>query len=165
MAKRLGFYRPHKPVRFDNLSLDPVTGELAPLPSMTKQEFRDECDINNVIKSFSQSGMFKHVSARAAEGQYLDLPDQVDYQESLDRIRDAQATFMTLPSALRRRFGDDPAEFLAFVHDPQNTEELRTLGLANPLPTPTPPVEVKIVSPEPVGGDGGTPPSQAPKAP
>jgi len=162
---RVSFYRPHRRVTEDNLFTDPTTGELTYMPSMTKQEFQHECDINNVIKSFSTTGMFKHVSARAAQGAYQDLPDAFDFQESLHQVQMARDAFMTLPSKVRSRFGNDPAEFLAFTHDPENKAELAALGLTLPPPPPIPPMEVKIVSTEPTGGDGGTPPSQGPKGP
>lgn len=159
------FYRPHARVTEDNMSVDKTTGELTYLPSMTKQEFQFECDINNVIKSFSATGMFKHVSARASAGAYQDLPDSVDFQESLDQVQRAREAFMTLPSKVRSRFGNDPAEFLAFTHDPSNEAEIRSLGLANPPPKPPPPVEVIIASTEGTGGDGGPPPIAGTKVP
>lgn len=159
------FYRPHRRVTFDNLHTDPVTGELTYCPSMTKQEFQHECDINNVIKSFSQTGMMRHVSARAAQGTYQDLPDGVDFQEALHEVERARSAFMTLPAKVRARFGNDPAEFLAFSHDPANLAEMRALGLALPEAVPAPPVEVKIVATDVPTDGGGTPPSQAPKAP
>lgn len=161
----MGFYRPHKPVTEDNLYTDPVTGELTYMPSMTKQEFQHECDINNVIKAFSQTGMFKHVSARAGAGTYADLPDSYDFQEALHEVQRARDAFMTLPAKLRSRFGNDPAEFLAFTHDPANKAELQDLGLAKPDPVPPPPVEVKVVATAAPGVEGGQPPSQATKAP
>lgn len=166
-TKLYSFYRPHRRVTQDNLSLDPATGEYTPLPSMTKQEFQAECDINNVIKSFSTTGMFKHVSARASAGAYQDLPDAFDFQESLHEVQRAREAFMTLPSKVRARFGNDPAEFLAFTHDDKNREELLAMGLINPPPPPAQPVEVKIVAQEgtPTGGDGGSPPSGGAKAP
>ncbi|UDN67771.1 internal scaffolding protein [robinz microvirus RP_112] len=162
---RYSFYRPHPRVTEDNLYTDPVTGELTLMPSMTKQEFQFECDINNVIKSFSQTGMFKHVSANASLGAYQDLPDGTDFQEALHEVQRAREAFMTLPSKLRSRFGNDPAEFLAFTHDPSNLDELRSLGLANPAPLPSPPVVVTIAPTGGTGGDGGTPPVAGAKAP
>lgn len=135
------------------------------MPSMTKQEFQAECDINNVIKAFSQTGMFKHVSTRAAEGAYTDLPEAFDFQESLHEVQRAREAFMTLPAKIRSRFGNDPAEFLSFTHDPNNLEELRTLGLANPPPLPPRPVVVTIAPTEGTGGDGGVPPVVGAKAP
>jgi len=143
-AKIRGFYRPHARVTEDNFSLDPVTGEFTYLPSMTKQEFQFECDINNVIKSFSQTGMFKHVSARAGAGAYQDLPDSYDFQDALHQVQQARDAFMPLPSKLRSRFGNDPAEFLAFTHDPANKDELVSLGLAVPPPPPPAPIVVTL---------------------
>lgn len=153
MAK-FTFYRPHKRVQYDGSVVHPVTGEVTYPPSMTKQEFVRECDINNVIKAFSRSGQFNHINARASQGTYQDLPDSVDFQESLAVIQVAEAAFMSLPSKTRERFGNEPAEFLAFVNDPKNAEEMITLGLRNPPPPNR-------------GGDGGDPPpvdgSKSPK--
>lgn len=145
--KLMGFYRPHRRVQQDNTYLDPVTGKREQMPSMTKQEFQYECDINNVIKSFSATGMFKHVSANAGLGAYQDLPDAFDFQASLHEVQKAKEAFMTLPAKLRSRFGNDPADFLAFAQDPKNLDEMRTLGLAKPAPPAPPPVEVKIINP------------------
>lgn len=159
------FFRPHARVTENNEWTDPITGEVGPMPSMTKQEFQYECDINNVIKAFSATGMFKHVSARAGEGAYLDLPNSVDFQESLHQVQQAREAFMTLPSKLRARFDNDPAEFLAFSHNPENLEEMRALGLATPAPLPPAPVVVTMAPGEPTGGEGGSPPSGGAKAP
>lgn len=166
MSKTLrSFYRPHKRVTFDNEYIDPVTGEVAKMPSMTKQEFKFESDINNVIKQFKPHHMAEMLRANMAAGNYADLPDSIDYQEALHLTAEAERAFMTVPSKVRERFGHDPAVFLAFTQDPKNQEELRVLGLAPPLPSPVPPVEVKIVSTAGTGGDGGTPPVGGAKAP
>ena len=156
------FYRPHKRVTANNLKLDLRTGELVELPSMTKQEFVAECDINNIIKQYSTSGVIRHISERAATGQYLDLPDNIDFQESLNMVHQAQSAFATLPSSVRSRFQNDPAEFLAFMADPANQDEIIKLGLATdsrPPPAPPEPVQKKT------GGEGGSPPSEGAKAP
>lgn len=139
------FYRKHKRVQYDGSH--PDTGEI--LPSMTKQEFKKECDINNIIKQFSVTGMFSHVSAKARLGTYEDLPDPLDFQESLELVNQARRQFMTLPAKLRDRFGQDPAQFLAFCSDPNNANELRELGLANPLPAPPAPDPAPAPAPEP----------------
>lgn len=145
MAKR-SFYRPHKRVSLDGSH--PDTGEF--LPSMTKQSFKEECDINNIIKSFSQTGMITHISERAAQGQYLDLPDSVDFQDALSLVDQARTAFMSLPSKIRDRFDSDPEQFLAFIHDPKNEAEARELGLLNPLPAPSaPPTSSESQEPKP----------------
>lgn len=154
------FYRPHRRVTFDNLYLDPTTGEYAVMPSMTKQEFQFECDINNVIKQFKPHQMVEMLRANLASGMYSDLPDSYDYQEALHLVKDADKMFLTVPSKVRERFGHDPAAFLAFTQNSANLSELRQLGLAQPEAAPPAPVEVKIINPPkttepPKGGSEG----------
>lgn len=158
--KKYSFYCPHKRVTFDNTKLDLKTGELVEVPSMTKQEFVAECDINNIIKQYSTSGVIRHISERAAQGQYMDLPDNIDFQESLNMVHQAQSAFATLPSSVRSRFQNDPAEFLAFMADPANQDEIIKLGLATDS---RPPKQPEMPPTEKTGGEGGSPPSGAPK--
>lgn len=134
---KIGFRRPHdrKATQADDLVLDKKTGELVKMPSMTKQAFVAQCDINNILKQFKLTGMVQHMSAKAAEGRYEDLPDAVDFQEALNAVHDAQAAFASLPSKVRNRFENDPAQFLEFMSDPKNQEEVYELGLAvRPIP-------------------------------
>lgn len=161
MAKiKRTFYRPHSRVLYTGNLVDPHTGEITRPESMTKQSFVAECDINNIIKSFSVTGMVNHINHQAGQGAYVDLPDSVDFQEALHTVDQARTAFMTLPSKIRDRFGNDPSQFLAFLTDPANLDEARSLGLANPAPQePTKPAT------GPTGGDGGSPPSKAPEAP
>lgn len=155
---KYSFYRPHKRVVFDNLYTDPVTGEVVEMPSMAKQEFKFECDINNVVKQFKPHHMNQMLAANLASGAYTDLPDDVDFQAALALVQDAEKRFLTMPSVLRERFGHDPAQFLAFASNPDNLSEMRALGLAVPEPQKPEPVEVRIM-------DGGNPPSGGAKAP
>lgn len=149
MAKSVrSFYRPHKRVMFDNTVVDPKSGELVPLPSMTKQEFKYECDVNNVIKSFKPHQMMDALRQNLNAGNYVDLPDAYDFQEALHLVKDAERQFMTVPAHVRDRFGQDPALFLAFLNDPKNLDEARKLGLAKPVPVPPAPIEVKVVNSE-----------------
>jgi len=159
MAKepeQFSFYRPHKRVYAD---VNPDTGELVDKVSMTKQEFVAECDINNIVKLYSTTGQLNHLSAKAAQGAFDDLPDPVDFQESIHILQQAERAFLDLPAKVRDRFHQDPAQFLAFMADPANEKEARELGLLKPA-TPTPaPMEVRIV-PQP-----GSPPPNPPDKP
>lgn len=150
------FYRPHDRVQYTGEVTDPITGEVTKPPSMTKQSFAAECDINNIIKQYKVTGMFSHISARAAQGSYLDLPDPLDFQESLSVVAEAQRAFDTLPSKVRERFENNPTKFLEFMADPANGEELVKLGLASrvgdPAPAPAP-------DPAPAPAPAPSPPS------
>lgn len=124
---------------------------------MTKQEFQAECDINNIIKQFSATGVIRHISAKAAEGAYQDLPDPIEFQDGLHIVQQATESFMTLPAKVRARFENDPASFLAFMAEPGNAEEIKTMGLTNPLPQAPAPVRV-IMDPLPDLKAGEAPP-------
>lgn len=156
MAKKVAFYRPHDraATAYTGDLVDQVTGEVTTPPSMTKQSFVAECDINNIVKQYSVTGMVTHMSAQAAKGSYADLPDPMEFQEALAVVEAAEKSFATLPAKVRDRFANDALGFLAFVEDPANKEELVKLGLAQaqapaPAPAPVPPP-----APAP-GGTGG----------
>lgn len=155
-----GHYRPHpRVVHPDGSRIDPTTGEVIRLPSRTKQEFVKQCDINNIIKEFSITGQWNHVSAKAAQGAFLDLPDAYDFQSSMNTVIHAQQAFMSLPAAVRDRFHNEPGEFLAFVSDPANADELVKLGIRNPLPRPQAAPTAAAASTTPPGGSESTPPA------
>lgn len=138
---KIGFYRERDRARFQTgpgERLDPKTGEVIAIPSRTKQEFRDECDINNILAQYRQTGMVKHISARAAQGAYMDLPEPQDFQTATNIVLEARDSFMTLPSKVRERFGNDPLNFLWFMSDPDNQDEAIKLGLATRKPEPEP---------------------------
>ncbi|UDN67728.1 internal scaffolding protein [robinz microvirus RP_104] len=132
------FYRPHARVHPSTTLLNPFTGALEAPVCRVKQEFKAECDINNIIKLYKQTGQITHMRAQAAQGSYIDLPDASDFQESLHLVMQAEASFATLPAKVRDRFGNDPALFLGFMADPNNKDEIISMGLTNPAPTPAP---------------------------
>lgn len=122
--------------------------------SMAKQSFRDECNINNIMKKFERTGMIDHV--RSVEGSYGDFTDApVDYQTAVNIVIAADNMFSSVPAKVRARFNNDPGEFLKFVEDPANIEECRSLGLAVPAPEEPSPVRVEVVNP-PSEGDGNS---------
>lgn len=109
----------------------PHKGLLCEDPSLTKQSFADECNFNNVLDKWQQSGLITHINPSSPI--YSDVSNYVDYQHSLELIRSAQDSFDSLPSAVRDRFANDPGRLIAFLSDPSNEDEARRLGLLNPL--------------------------------
>lgn len=95
--------------------------------SMTKQSFKDECNINNIMAKFQKTGMINHYANHAP--QYLDIP-AIDYHEAQNIIATANSMFEELPSSARAKFENNPERFLEFVQNPANIEECRKLGLA-----------------------------------
>lgn len=101
--------------------------------TLTHQSFKDECDINNIVASADMAG-FLEDSGRARP-EYVDFTDVPnDYQDSLNRVIAAQEAFDALPALVRRRFHNDPAEFVEFASDASNLDDMVKLGLAEMRP-------------------------------
>lgn len=100
-----------------------------PKKSMTKQSFKDECNINKIMEKFQRSGIINHYAAHAPT--YGDA-SPVDYLEALQVIATASEMFDELPSSVRKRFNNNPADFLEFAENPENIEQMRKYGLAPP---------------------------------
>lgn len=140
--KKVDFFRPGRP-NFDFVGIDPATGEI--MASMTKQSEMDACDIHNILKQYSPAGLQQLIAENTARGQYADLPDEVDFQQALNTVLEAEQAFASLPAKVRERFHNRPAEFLEFIADPSNQDEAIKLGLATdsrPLPEKVQKVEV-----------------------
>lgn len=104
-----------------------VVGLMFELPERTKQSQRDEVDINNIMAKFQRTGAIDH--RNRFQPQYGEVP-VVGFQEAMQIVTNAESMFLALPSSLRKKFANDPAEFLAFVQDPANLDEMVELGLA-----------------------------------
>lgn len=141
------FYRPHARVQYTGELVDKY-GEVFRPVDRTKQSFLKECDINNIVKAFSSTGQWNHVSAKAAQGYYADLPSDLDYQTAQNIFLEAERAFMSLPSKIRDRFKNEPAAFLEFMGNPENKAEAIQLGLLNP-PRPIPDGPPKDAPPAP----------------
>lgn len=124
-------------------------------PSMAQQHFRDECDVNRILAKYQKTGLIEHVNKFG--GEYADLSAVPDFQDALNSVIAAQDAFDSLPSKLRKEFGNDPAAFLDFVHNPDNKDEMVKMGLAK--------ASAPIVAPEPVLEPPTATPAPAPKKP
>lgn len=105
----------------------PQVGIVFTEPTLTQDHFKDECDINNILAKYSATGILPQVQG----GYYDDLTQDFDYRTAMDTLLAADEAFAQLPSAVRRRFDNDPASFLEFVTNPANKEEAGKLGLLN----------------------------------
>lgn len=96
-------------------------------PSLTKQEFKASCDLNNILKKYVRNGVNPFVvTADAKFGDFTNVPS---YADALNLVISASDHFNALPAVVRKRFGNDPAEMLNFLSDPRNVEEAVKLGL------------------------------------
>ena len=65
------------------------------LESRTKQSFKDECDINNILKKYNKTGQLPAMIK--ADPKYGDFSNSASYQESLNLVLLAQEQFSNLP--------------------------------------------------------------------
>lgn len=96
-------------------------------PGLTKQSFKDDCDINVILDRYIRN----ETIPSQANGQpfYGDVSEVTGYREALAIIHDATQLFMQYPAKLRERFMNDPAKFVEFMNDESNREEAIRLGL------------------------------------
>lgn len=111
-------YNPHPPRKF---SYQPE-GE-----SLTQQQFKEECDVNNILSKYRRTGMVSHLAKH--QGNFGDFSSVEEYQVSLDKLMTAQRSFESLPSEIRNRFENDPAKLIQFLDDKENDQEAISLGL------------------------------------
>lgn len=96
-------------------------------PSKTVQAEKEACDINNVVDAYMRTGVISR--GNPAEGRYMDLPSEVDYQSHLNTVIAVQSAFEQLPAKVRKRFNNAPTEFLEFLSNPDTVDEQVALGL------------------------------------
>ena len=122
----------------------------------TRQEFKDESDINTIMAAYNRTGELPHVNELAP--QFLDVTD-MDFHTHMNYIREAQELFEALPSEMRSRFQNDPGAFVDFTSDPINRPEMARLGLLSPEATQA------VLSPQPQTQNASQSVSSVPPAP
>lgn len=101
--------------------------------SLTQQEYKEECDVNNVIRRYQLTGDVNLFNR--TEGQYIDVSDVKDFQESMNIVRQAQQTFEALPAKVRAELANNPENLLKLVEQVEQGDEIASkiaikLGLA-----------------------------------
>lgn len=122
-----------KTMSFQHAYSDPFRGSdiVCSEPSLAQQSFKEEVDINVMLERFGVTGQMP-VGVRLPT--YGDFSQVNDFRSGLHVVMAARDEFMKLPAKLRARFDNDPQQFMDFCLDEKNLPELRSLGLANPLP-------------------------------
>lgn len=112
-------------------------------PSRTRQEFKEECNINTILKTFKTTGALPHMNRR--QPQFLDTSEIPDLQTAMQIMIDADRVFMSLPATVRKTFDNDPVKFVEFAENEENLDQMREWGLAPPKTPEAAPQRVEIV--------------------
>ncbi|QCS36714.1 minor capsid protein [Capybara microvirus Cap3_SP_649] len=134
------------PYNYDTLAASDESGIACEEASLAQQQFKDECDINNILRQFNITGELPNAPLSPKYGDFTGISD---YKTALDRVIAADEEFMNLPATLRARFDNDAANLIAFLDNEENRAEAEKLGLTEPKQvitapaveesTPTPP--------------------------
>ena len=124
--KKVPFLR--TPYNYDTDAASNESGLHCEDASLAQQHFKDECDINNILRQFNITGMLPE---QAVSPRYGDFTGIGDYHTALNRVIAAEDEFMSLPATIRARFENDPAQLIDFLDKPENKDEAIKLGLVN----------------------------------
>lgn len=104
--------------------------------SMVQQHFRDEVDINTIVRRFGVTGQIPDF---LPQGVYGDFQDVDDYDSAVAAIERANDGFMRLPAEVREQFNNDPGVLIRLAQSVSEDE------LGNILfPTPAQPANSEI---------------------
>jgi len=111
---------------YDTNAASDESGLACEEPSLAQQHFKDECDINNILRQFNITGQ---LPTSPLSPRYGDFTGIVDYHSALNAVIAAEDGFMALPADIRSRFMNDPEQLINFLDDPENKDEAIKLGL------------------------------------
>lgn len=114
------------PYNYDTNAASDESGVACEEPSLAQQHFKDECDINNILRQFNITGLLPEAPLSPRYGDFTGI---VDYHSALNAVIAAEDGFMALPADLRARFQNDPENLISFLDNPNNKDEAIKLGL------------------------------------
>lgn len=95
-------------------------------PTLTKQSFAEEVDINTIVRRFNITGQ---LPTNVRMPSYGDFTGIFDFHSAMNAIVGARESFEAMPAHVRARFHNDPGEFVDFCADAANRQEAEKLGL------------------------------------
>ena len=117
------------PYNYDTDAASNESGVACEEPSLAQQHFKDECDINNILRQFNVTGLLPETPLSPKYGDFSGISD---YKTALDCVIAADEEFMNLPANLRARFDNDANNLIEFLDNEANRAEAEKLGLLEP---------------------------------
>ena len=121
-------------------------------PSKTDQQYKDDCDVNEIIRRYKKDGIVPHV--KNINAQFADVSDIPSLMEGIERIDAAKEEWLKVPASIRKKHGNSVVNFYNWLADPANQDEAVKLGLKKkPKPAEEPVAAPKAAE---GGKNGGT---------
>lgn len=95
--------------------------------SLTQQHFKDECDLNVIMKRFgrvSDTAFLDYLNS-FPKGRYGDFGDLPDYRTALDVVRSTEAEFEALPNDFKKQFDFNVERYLDYVSNLKQQEAVQ----------------------------------------
>lgn len=108
---------------------DPVKGLEFHEPSLTQQQFKDECEIESLLKAHNLSQVMGIMNNHNQQPLYGDVSEIPDFHVSQNHLARATEYFEGLPSDVRSRFNNSLSEFLTTLNNPGAREALTEMGV------------------------------------
>lgn len=108
---------------------DPVKGLEFHEPSLTQQQFKDECEIESLLKAHNLSQVMGIINNHDQQPLYGDVSEIPDFHVSQNHLARATEYFEGLPSDVRSRFNNSLSEFLTMLNNPSAREALTEMGV------------------------------------
>lgn len=122
---------------YDKDAASNESGLLCEEASLAQQHFKDETDINNILRQFNITGLLPESPLSPRYGDFTGISD---YQSALNAVIAAESEFEGLPAQIRARFNNNPEELINFLENASNKEEALALGLISNTDPIVPPV-------------------------
>lgn len=103
----------------------------------TQQHFKDECDINEIVRRFGLTGELPENVRLPVSGDFTGV---TDFQSAMNMVVEAQDAFMQFPAEIRAQFKNDPQQMISFIEDAKNRDAAIEMGLI-----PRPPEKTRDV--------------------
>ncbi|AXH76383.1 MAG: internal scaffolding protein [Microviridae sp.] len=105
----------------------------------------NELEISYIMEKYQKTGILPDMIK--ADPVYGDFTGAKTYQEAFEIVHMAQEQFAALDAHIRKRFENDPEQFLAFCNDESNKDEMQKMGLLKEkeqAPTKAAPAEKQV---------------------
>jgi len=94
-----------------------------------QQQFKDECDINVMLKQYGIGYELPKGLRVPTAGDFTGVNN---FHEAMNAIRQTQETFELLPAHIRSKFQNDPGQFADFATNDENREQIKKWGMLSP---------------------------------
>ena len=102
------------PWNYDTMEASNDAGLDCQDPTLAQQNFRDECDINTIVKRFGITGQLPENVRMPTYGDFLQVND---FHSAMNAVAAAGEAFDAMPADVRARFNNDPGAFVDFCSD------------------------------------------------